>query len=79
MAANRIVGGLSVDGVMGSHTLSALATAGEDEVLPVMLIERMHLYKSLVDKNHLKYAQFYAGWINRVLMLDRLIENIERR
>jgi len=75
-AANRIVGGLAVDGVMGSHTLSALVVAGEDEVLPVMLIERQHFYKSLVDKNEKKYKQFFGGWVNRVLMLDRLLEGI---
>lgn len=72
-AANRIVGGLSVDGVMGCHTLTAIGTAGEGEVLPLMLIERMHFYKSLVDKRRGKYEQFYGGWVNRVLLLDQLL------
>jgi len=73
-AANRIVGGLSVDGVLGKHTLSAVGVAGVDEILPVMLIERMHFYKKLVEKSYRKYGEFYAGWINRTLMLDDLLK-----
>lgn len=75
-ALNRIVGGLAVDGVMGKHTLAAVGISGEEETLSVMLIERMHFYKNLVDKNRLKYSQFYEGWINRVLLLDRMLEGI---
>lgn len=75
-AVNRAAGAGDVGRGVGTKTLSAISVSGESKVLPLVLIERQHFYRGLVLKNRLKYEEFYAGWINRVLLLDDLLKGI---
>jgi lysozyme family protein len=73
-AANRYGAGLGVDGRMGTKTLQAVSAIGELKILPVFLLERISFYSALVGTNTQKYGKFYGGWINRVMMLDKLLQ-----
>lgn len=72
-AANWFDANLIIDGKCGKKTISAVKKIGETALVAMLLFERLRFYANLAALNKEKYGAYYKGWVNRVMMLYKLI------
>lgn len=65
--------GVPADGVMGPVTLAALAQADRASLARKVLADRMRATGRLITDRPAQYAQFAAGWLNRLASLTEAL------
>jgi len=58
--------GISIDGVIGNQTISAINNASEKELAYGLLLECVERYSYIINKDQTQ-IRFIKGWLNRVV------------
>lgn len=71
--------GVTADGIIGQHTISALNSFDESKLYDALCNARIEYYKNIVANDDAKgdFSQdkFLQGWENRVINLEKFNEN----
>lgn len=69
--------GIEADGIIGSQTMKAVAKCDDLNLAEKMLSERQKYYNLIISKN-LALKKFKNGWTNRIALLSKKINELNK-